>query len=244
MNKEVFSIIMPAYNAESTISDSINSVLNQTIKDFRLYIVNDFSTDSTSEIISNFNDNRIIILNNEKNEGVAFSRNQAIHHANGKYIAFLDSDDLWEPEKLEKQLDALTSGWDVVCSNYSTFKPNGDMNIRHAPQVITYNDMLHSCYIGNLTGIYHAEKIGKFFQKRVGAEDYLMWLSILKKTHKAYCVQETLAKYRISELSLSGNKFTSAKWQWNIYRNELNFNILKSIYYFSHYTINAFLKRI
>ncbi|MBS0860897.1 glycosyltransferase family 2 protein [Providencia rettgeri] len=235
---------MPAFNAENTITDSVNSILKQTYQDFRLYIINDFSQDNTKEIISKFTDYRITVIHNEKNLGVAQSRNKAISRCNGKYIAFLDSDDLWEPEKLEKQLDALTSGWDVVCSNYSTFKPNGDINIRCSPQIITYNDMLHSCYIGNLTGIYHAEKIGKFLQKRTGAEDYLMWLSILKKTHKAYCIQETLAKYRISELSLSGNKFTSAKWQWNIYRNELNFNILKSIYYFSHYAINALLKRI
>lgn len=238
------SIIMPCYNSEKYISESINSVLDQTYTNFELIIIDDSSTDTSINIISEYQDNRIKLIKSNTNQGVAAARNKGIVAAKGKYIAFLDSDDLWIPSKLEKQITLLESGWNVVCSNYSAFKPDGKTKLRVSPHIITYNDLLRSCFIGNLTGIYCAENLGKFFQKSTGAEDYLMWLSILKSAQKAYCVQDSLAKYRISHNSLSGKKFSSATWQWNIYRTELNFNICKSIYYFTHYVYNALLKRI
>ncbi|MFY3768922.1 UDP-Glc:alpha-D-GlcNAc-diphosphoundecaprenol beta-1,3-glucosyltransferase WfgD [Providencia manganoxydans] len=243
--KATVSIIMPAYNAEKTIETSISSVLNQTFTDFILYVIDDASTDNTKSIILNFSDSRIIYLKNECNKGVAISRNKGIELSNSKYIAFLDSDDLWLPEKLQKQINYLEYGWDVVNSNYYSFKDDENilLSTRKSPKIISYSHMLKSNFIGNLTGIYNCEKIGKILQKNNGHEDYIMWLEIVKKSTNSFCIQEPLAKYRLSESSLSGNKFKAMKWQWNIYRNELNFNVLKSSYLFIHYTLNAIKKR-
>ncbi|NBM53724.1 glycosyltransferase [Proteus sp. G2669] len=245
MKNETFSIIMPAYNAEKTIESSIQSVFSQTYSDYILYIVNDCSTDNTKEILSKYNkNNKIVIINNNVNMGVAESRNLAINLCTGHYIAFLDSDDLWEKEKLAQHLKYFNMGWNVVCSNYGTFNENNITNYRKSPEIFSFNDLLKTCHIGNLTGTYNAKKLGKFYQKKIGHEDYLMWLTILKKCDKAYCIQQFLAKYRISNQSLSGNKYHAIKWQWNIYRNELKLPLIKSVYYFFHYIFNAIKKRL
>lgn len=243
--KAKVAIIMPAHNAERTIKKSIESILNQTFPDFILYIINDASTDNTKSIILNFSDPRIVYLENEYNMGVASSRNKGIKLSNSQYIAFLDSDDLWLPEKLQKQITYLEDGWNVVNSNYYSFKKHENelLSVRKSPNVISYECMLKSNFIGNLTGIYNCENVGKIYQKQSGHEDYIMWLEIIKKANKSFCIQEPLAKYRLSDDSLSGNKFKAMKWQWKIYRDELGFNILKSLYYFMFYTVNAIKKR-
>ncbi|EJD6040373.1 glycosyltransferase [Morganella morganii] len=236
---------MPAYNAEEYISDSIDSVLNQSIKNFELIIIDDNSQDNTTNIINKYNDPRIVLIINSNNLGVSETRNIGISAASGKYIAFLDSDDIWLPHKLSLQIMCLNDGWDVVSSNYIAFESNADNKIteRKSPNIISYYDMLKSNFIGNLTGIYNVQKIGKIYQKKLGHEDYIMWLEIIKKSKKAYCIQESLAKYRLHNSSLSSNKVKAIKWQWSIYRNELKLSLPKSIYYFSHYIINALKKR-
>ncbi|MEQ5178083.1 MULTISPECIES: glycosyltransferase family 2 protein [Proteus] len=240
---EIFSVIMPVFNSEKTVSDSINSILAQTYSDFKLYIINDSSTDTSKDIILSFNDERIVYLETSENSGVAYARNLGIRNCTGIYISFLDSDDLWLPNKLEYQLAKLQTGYDVVCSNYFTFNNESDFTLRKSPTIITYSSMLKSNFIGNLTGTYNANSIGKIFQKKIGHEDYVMWLEILQKSGKAFCIQEPLAKYRISNNSLSSNKLKAIKWQWSIYRNELKLSIPKSLYCFSHYLLNALKKR-
>ncbi|WP_230685668.1 glycosyltransferase family 2 protein [Pluralibacter gergoviae] len=243
--QEIVSIIMPAYNAEKTISDSIRSVLEQSYTNYILYIINDASTDNTDKVIKTFDDKRIIYLSNSVNQGVALSRNNALKICKGKYISFLDSDDTWSKNKLELQVEKLTSGWDLVCSNYEVFTDDHKIiNKRRFPEVITFGDMLKSNYIGNLTGIYNAEKTGVVYQQKKGHEDYIMWLSIIKKTKSAYCIQDEIAQYRISKNSLSANKFNVLKWQWDIYRNILRFSFLKSSYYFIFYVFNGIMKRV
>lgn len=243
MNNELISIIMPAFNAEKTIKSSIESILNQTIKNFKIYIIDDSSTDTTSKIVNSFNDERIIYTYNNNNQGVSKSRNIGIKKCKGKYIAFLDSDDLWFPNKLERQLELLEKGWDIVCSNYITFTENNNLNERSAPEIISYEKMLSSNFIGNLTGIYNSSTLGKIYQKEKGHEDYIMWLELIKIANKAYCIQEPLAKYRVSDTSLSGNKIKAMQWQWSIYRNELKLSFIKSSYYFINYIYNALKKR-
>lgn len=246
MENELFSIIMPAYNAGETITASINSVLIQSENDFKLYIVNDCSTDNTKDLILSFSDKRIIYLENDVNLGVAKTRNKAIEACNGQFICFLDSDDLWHPQKLEKQLTFLKKGWDVVASNYSTFRydVSKKINKRIAPEIITINDMLKSNFIGNLTGVYNAKKLGKFYQKTVGHEDYVMWLEIFTTSRQAYCVQENLCYYRLSENSVSANKLIVMRWQWNIYRKILHVPLMKSLYYFICYIYLGVMKRV
>lgn len=242
---EIISIIMPAYNAEKTISQSIHSVLEQTFSDFKLYIINDASSDYTEDIVKSIKDERVIYIKNNTNLGVAASRNIAISICEGQFIAFLDSDDIWAKDKLELQYNILINGWDVVCSNYVTFY-NELTNInghRKSPEIIHYKDMLKSNYIGNLTGVYNSRKIGKIQQRNIGHEDYVMWLEIMKSASKAYCIQNSLAMYRISPSSLSGNKLRAIGWQWHIYRNVLGFGFLKGFYYFLCYVYNGISKR-
>lgn len=242
---ETVSIIMPAYNAERTIGESIDSVLAQTYDNFKLYIVDDASLDRTGNIIRSYKDNRIVYIKNAENLGVAKSRNCAILNCTGQYIAFLDSDDIWVADKLEKQIFFLKNGWDVVCSNYSTFKidPVDVISLRQSPEKITYKHMLKSNFIGNLTGVYNAAKLGKILQVNSGHEDYIMWLEIMKISSRAYCIQDCLAHYRVNAKSLSSNKFKTLTWQWNIYRGNLRFNFVKSIYYFVFYIYYGVLKR-
>ncbi|HGJ5860502.1 MAG TPA: glycosyltransferase family 2 protein [Arsenophonus nasoniae] len=166
MNNELFSIIMPAFNVENTIGISISSVLNQTNNNFRLYIINDASNDNTKNIIKSFSDDRIVYIENNKNLGVSKSRNIGIQSCQGKYIAFLDSDDIWLPTKLEEQLVFLENGWDVVCSNYISFDEKLNKKERLSPEIINYTDMFKTNLIGNLTGVYNRERLGKNFTKR------------------------------------------------------------------------------
>lgn len=234
---------MPAYNAEKTIFESIQSILSQDFEFFLLYIINDASSDKTRDIILSINDSRIVYIENKKNLGVAESRNRGIKNSKGKYIAFLDSDDLWFPNKLSSQLKLLNEGWDVVCSNYIAFESSCTQTLRISPEIIQYSDMLKSNFIGNLTGVYNRQKLGIFFQKKIGHEDYVMWLQIMKKSRQAFCIQKPLAQYRLSNNSLSGNKFKAISWQWAIYRRELKLSVAKSTYYFLHYLLNALKKR-
>lgn len=243
-HNEIFSVIMPAYNAEKTIYESISSVLKQTFTHLRLYIINDNSTDNTANIIKSFNDSRIIYKENEINLGVARTRNIGIELAQGQFISFLDADDIWESSKLEKQAIAFDNGWSIVCSNFTPFKDDGiSFSERVSSDVITYKDMLKTNLIGNLTGAYDAKILGKVFQKNKGHEDYIMWLDLIKRASNAYCIQENLAYYRISSNSLSANKFRAIRWQWNIYRTEENLSFLSSVFYFFHYITSALKKR-
>lgn len=136
------SVIMPAYNAEDTISASINSVLEQTHIDIELIIINDCSTDSTEAEIKKYIDPRIIYIENKKNIGVSLTRNRGIEIATGNCIAFLDSDDLWEKDKIEKQLLYIHSGYNIVCSNYFSMLNDEIISYRKSPEIIDYKIML------------------------------------------------------------------------------------------------------
>lgn len=242
--KPLFSIVMPAYNAEKTIQEAIDSVFAQTLKNYELIIVNDCSYDSTQKIIEKnaSRDKRISVLKNKENLGVARSRNKALKIAKGRYIAFLDSDDLWMPNKLEKQYEYFCAGYDVVYSAYTRFKGN-KKKIIIPPKRGSFKTLLRGNYIGNLTGAYDREKIGLIMQKSIGHEDYLMWLSIMAHSEKSIGLQESLAKYRVGENTLSSNVFKGAKWTWRIYREELELSFFKSLYLFFYYLAGSAKKR-
>lgn len=247
MESEKVSVIMPVYNAKYTVVQSIDSILNQTYKNIRLYIIDDCSTDGTLDLLESLysTNDRVVICRNQKNKGVAKTRNVGIEKSQGEYIAFCDSDDLWSETKLEKQLDILDTGdIDVVCANYSTIDIKGEEIVKvKAPEFITYKMMLGKNYIGNLTGVYNAKKLGKFYQKSIGHEDFLMWLEILRETKHAKCIQEYLAQYRVSRESLSANKLVAAQWTWDIYRKQLKLSMFPSLYFFSQYAFRGLLKK-
>ncbi|MBV7438480.1 glycosyltransferase family 2 protein [Aeromonas sp. sif2416] len=243
MKPDHFSIIMPAFNASATIGQSIESVLAQTCPSWTLYVIDDASSDNTREVVETYarQERRLVYHQMPLNGGVAAARNQGIAMADGEYVAFLDSDDIWHPQKLETQRHYLLNGYDVVCSDYFIF--SGEIaNIVgkcQRKENFTYRDMLKSNNIGNLTGAYNRYKLGSFTQQRIGHEDYVMWLEIMANAKRGYCVKQSLAYYRRTEGSLSSNKLKAASWQWHIYRKILKLPLLPALYYWLHYAFTA-----
>ncbi len=225
------SVVMPAYNCQDTIVESINSVINQTYSGLELIIVDDGSKDNTYQKIKRFQDfPNLIIIRLKTNNGVAFARNIAIAKARGQYIAFLDSDDNWHKDKLKIQVNLMQNNNYLCChSSYMRIdKTSKKQKIIKADNFIRSADMLKGNRIGNLTAIYDAKKLGKVFQKKVGHEDYLMWIQIVKLAKFSYGCIDNLASYTVSKKGISSNKLKSISWTWNIYRNELKMNLITS----------------
>lgn len=225
---------MPAYNSGQTLVASVTSVICQTYKEWELIIINDNSTDMTYDIAYHLTkkSNNIKLISNKYRSGVANARNVGIRQAAGNYIAFLDSDDFWASNKLEKQLPYLESNsFSVVFSWYYLLDKNGKLTpILYAPKTIDYNQLIKFNFIGNLTAVYNTKYLGKIFQKNIGHEDYAFWLKILRESKMdAYCVQEPLATYRHSANSLSANKIRCVKWIFDVYNKCEKFNKKKSI---------------
>ena len=247
IEKEKVSIIVPMYNAEKFIGKTIESVLAQTYQNWEMLIMNDVSTDNSLAIVSVYakKDERIKIVNTEKNVGVVKGRNFLIDLASGKYIAFLDADDYWHNKKLEKQIKFIKEkNASISCTEYTRVKENEEkINDVIIKEEISYNDMLKNNYLGCLTVIYDAEKIGKrYFKELEKNEDYVLWLEIVKDVNTIYGLKENLAYYRVLDNSRSSNKVKTAKVRWEIYRKIEKLSLLKSIYYFLHYAIRAVLK--
>ncbi len=244
------SIITPCYNASQYISYTIDSVLNQTYANWEMIIVDDCSTDNSSDIIKHFIsvDTRIKYFKTDNPSGSpVLPRNIGIEKATGRYIAFLDSDDIWLPTKLEEQLKLFKDDKTAVAfSNYEKMNEAGERNQRIiiAPKETNYHNLLKGNVIGNLTGIYDTEKVGKVYCKDIRHEDYVLWLSILKKGYIAKNTNTVTALYRVRENSVSSNKLKILSWQWNILRNVEKISLPKAIYYYINYAIRAFLKAI
>ena len=247
MEKEKVSIIVPMYNAEKFIGKTIESVLSQTYKNWEMLIMNDVSTDNSLAVVNEYakKDDRIMVVNTEKNMGVVKGRNHLIDLANGKYIAFLDADDYWHSQKLEKQIQFMKEkNAGISCTEYTRVKENGEkINEVVIKSEISYTDMLKNNYLGCLTVMYDVEKIGKrYFKELEKNEDYVLWLEIVKDVKTIYGLRENLAYYRVLDNSRSSNKVKTAKVRWEIYRKIEKLPLLKSIYYFMHYAVRAVLK--
>lgn len=246
MHKVDFSIIMPAYNAELTLVDSIQSVLAQTFGSYELLIVDDFSTDGTRDLILSYAalDQRIRPIFLKENGGVSCARNAAISLAQGRYIAFLDADDIWLENKLLHQFEAFNQGADVVYTDFVRFHKDGSEKTVVCPDNVDFNKLLNGNCIGNLTAAYDALKLGKFYQESIGHEDYLMWLQIFRKNVISRRIPEKLARYRVSNTSVSANKIKAASWTWNIYRRKLGLGFFSSCYHLARYIFGAIMKRV
>ena len=241
------SVIMPAYNAARFIEQAVESVVAQTYTHWELLIVNDCSTDTTSQMIHQLmaKHSQIRFFDQKINQGVAKTRNIAIDAAAADYIAFLDSDDIWLPNKLEKQLAFMEQHQASVCfSAYQRIDAdNNDLNQVKIPAEISYKQLLKSNFIGNLTGIYNVNKLGKCRLEPVKHEDYVAWLKLVKQAGKAYGINEVLARYRVYGQSTSSNKLKTIAWQWKIYRTSQKLNMIQSLYYMSCYAYYAIQKR-
>lgn len=246
MHGIAFSVIMPVYNAAVTLCESIESVLNQKFENFELIIVDDCSGDSSRDIIDKYagQDFRVRKIFSDVNRGVSSARNLGVYAAKGRYITFLDSDDLWLSEKLEMQYREFCQGASVVFSSYIRFFSDGREKEIVAPSRATYKSLLKGNCIGNLTGAYDSQVLGKFYQEPVGHEDYLMWLRILSTGVVACGIRRPLARYRVGDSSLSGNKSRAARWTWMIYRQKLGLSFPIAAYYFWCYASASLLKRM
>ena len=247
MNNKV-SVIMPSFNTAKFIKESINSVLAQTYKNFEFIIIDDCSTDNTDEVVAKYNDDRIKYLKNEQNSGAAFSRNRALREAKGKWIAFLDSDDLWEPLKLEKQIRFMEDNdYHFSYTNYIEIdeesRPNG--KIITGPKKITKCGMKNFCWQGCLTVMYDAEYIGLIQIENIAKNnDYAMWLKIIRKAD-CMLLGENLAKYRKREGSISNHNFTKLiKWHYILYHDCEKMNPVSAFLMTGRNLFFGFLKKI
>ena len=243
------SIITPVFNSERYIEDTIKSVQAQTFTNWELLITDDCSTDNSVKLIKQFmnNDPRIKLFKLDTNLGSGVARNTSIEAASGDVIAFLDSDDLWDNNFLDKSLSFMEKMQAaIVFSSYRRYSENLDENFGEfiVPEYTNYKKMLKSCAISCLTGMYHVQRCsGKVFLPKIRKrQDYCIWLSLLKKTEKAYGLKDVLATYRVRKNSVSRNKFKTAQYQWHVYRNIEMLPLSKTIYYFAHYVVNGFIK--
>lgn len=231
------SVIMPTYNCGKYIAESVQSVLAQSMEDWELEIVDDCSTDETEEILESFlaKDSRIHYFRLPKNGGPAAARTEAIRRSSGKYAAFLDSDDLWAKDKLEKQLAFMEkTGVLFSCTAYGLMDADGkdQHTVIIPPKKTNYQKCIRlSNPIGNLTAMINQEKLGKFevppIRKR---NDFALWLQVLKKTKYCYGMEEVLATYREGrEGSVSSNKLKQAEYHWQLYHEIEGHGVLRSV---------------
>lgn len=242
------SIIMPSYRAKSFLTKTISSVIDQSLAEWELLIVDDCSPDNSNTIISHYTkkDPRVKLLKLETNSGPAIARNRGIKEAKGRYIAFLDSDDIWHPEKLEKQLQFMQENYTAIsftAYNMIDEKTGQPIAVHKVPKTITYKELLKSNVIGCSTVIYDTEKIGKvnfpIIQKR---QDFALWLKILKRHEPAYGLQEVLVDYMVRTDSVSSNRLSAAYFTWKVYREIEKLPFLKALYYFIHYALRGLNK--
>lgn len=248
MKQPLVSIITPIHNGEKTVRETIESVLSQNYKNFEMIIVDDVSTDNSVKIIKEYqvNDKRIKLFQLEKQGGASVARNYALKQAKGKYIAFLDCDDLWYPEKLNKQVNYMEkNNIDFCYTDYEYINDKGEKlnKYRKCPKKVTYLRMLLGCSVGCLTVIYNREKAGDInISKIKKRNDYAIWCLVLKKVKKGYKYDEILSMYRKSDNSLSsGKKVKLLKYHYTMHREINNFNPLVAAFLTMTNVINYFV---
>ena len=248
-------MIIPCYNARQYICEALASAVAQEYV-HEVILVDDCSTDDSVACVQAWlnvhaaqtADISIRVLQNAENSGVAVSRNRGVQEADGKYIAFLDSDDTWISNKLETQIKFMKKNNIAFSfSNYSVMKEDGTPtgNIIHAPKVIGYHGYLRNTIIGCLTVIIDKEKTGSFMMPNIkSSHDMALWLLIMKRGFKAYGLQKTLANYRLVSTSNTAKKWKAAKDVWKVYREIEHINPIYSTICFVGYAINAIIKRL
>ncbi|WP_273161340.1 glycosyltransferase family 2 protein [Bacteroides fluxus] len=250
MTEGLVSIIMPSYNASQFVTESINSVLLQTYLNWELLVVDDCSKDDSVRIVQKFVDidQRVRLFPLEKNVGAAAARNVAIGQAKGQYIAFLDSDDVWNEDKLEKQLAFMKqNSYAFVFSDYYVMEEDGRKtgNIVRVPISLTYHQYLRNTIIGCLTVMIDRKQTGDFRMPLIkSSHDMALWLLIMKRGFKAYGLKEVLAGYRLVSTSNTAKKWKAAKDVWKVYRKIEGLSVLYAMYCFSGYVLHAVLKRV
>ncbi|QYM73339.1 glycosyltransferase [Pseudochrobactrum sp. Wa41.01b-1] len=244
------TIIMPAHNSMTTINRAISSVVEQSYPDWKLLIIDDLSKDKTVQIVESWceRDARIQLIELSTWSGVAVARNTGLNLVSSGYVAFLDSDDFWSSDKLQIQIDFIKKiKTPITFSSYYRVDENEEIiGSISAPNKISYLDLLKSNFIGNSTAVFKWSCFQDIRFKSVGNEDHMFWLECLRKVNgyvfSTPC-ETPLAYYLVRPDSLSGNKFKSLSYEWIIYRRELKFNYIKSVYYILNYIYYGIMKR-
>jgi teichuronic acid biosynthesis glycosyltransferase TuaG len=247
-NKPLVSVIMPAYNAARDIEKAIRSVMAQTVTDWELLVMDDASSDETAQIVKGLamEDDRIQYHLSQENIGCAGVRNLGFDLCRGQYVALLDSDDIWLPEKLEKQLAlAEKTGAGLLYTSY------GIMDVQEkavradylVPETVDFKSLLGENVIGCSTVMLKGELVKKFhFERNFYHEDYALWLALLRSGVKAAGCREVLVRWRYAANSRSFNKVQSAKNRWKIYRHYLKLPLAQSAWHFCEYVIASLKK--
>lgn len=238
---DLVSIITPLHNGEDYVRETIDSVLAQSYNNWELIIVDDCSKDSGVNIVKEYMliDKRIKLIQNENNSGPALTRNTAINAAEGEFIAFLDSDDLWTSDKLSVQIEfMIKNNYPFTFSYYNQITEDGNFikAVDNLTLKVNYLSSIKSNKIGCLTAVYNVTYFGKVYMENIAKrQDYTLWLKLLKRVDYAYCVPQVLANYRIRKNSVSSNKIKLVKYHWHIYRNIEKHSFVKSLYFISNY---------
>ncbi|BEI21844.1 glycosyltransferase family 2 protein [Vibrio fluvialis] len=244
MNIDLVSIVSPIFNGKKSIELTYASILSQTYQNWEWLVVDDGSTDGSREWLSQISlqDKRVVVLLNSNNQGAAYARNQAIAAAKGRFIAFLDADDQWAPEKLEIQLkemderdlDFCYTSYDLVTSGKTK------IGVRKAPISVSYTSLLKCNEVGCSTAIYDLKRLGKVYMPLLRKrQDLGLWLKLVKLGAKAGGVDKSLVQYTVGTNSLSANKWKVLKYQWAIYRQLERLSFIHSLYYFTCYVWNG-----
>ncbi|MGY3750913.1 glycosyltransferase family 2 protein [Vagococcus acidifermentans] len=247
--QNLISIIMPVYNAEKYVGEAINSVLNQTYLNWELLVVNDGSTDKSVQVIQDYmkTDTRIKFINKKNNEGIASARNSGIKEAEGDYICFLDSDDMWKVTKLEEQLNIMKeNSASFSCTSYSIIdeQHNKIGYFRRDQKFYSYEELLHTNFIGCLTVMITSQLMKKNPMPSIKHEDYATWLNILSRNKKVFFIDQHLAIYRKTSGSISSNKFKTIGWTWKIFASQNKLSKFQRVVFFiryMYYTINKYV---
>lgn len=248
-NQPLVSVIMPCYNAEKYVSESIESVVNQTYTNWELLITDDQSSDRTPAIVQAFSEKepRIKFAVAEQHSGIAATRNKSLARAKGRFVAFLDNDDLWVADKLEKQVRfMLENGHAFVYSAYELMKEDGSLKGKtiKTAGVVNYDKYLKNTIIGSGTIMLDTQQTGSLLMPdNATSDDMALWCKILKDGHRAYPMKEVLMKYRVRNNSASANKLKAAKDVWLVYRKQEKLSFLYAAFCFCCYAFNAVIKR-
>lgn len=244
---DLVSIVTPAYNAARFLRETVASVQQQTCRDWEMIIVDDCSRDDTAVVIEELarKESRLRFVRQRVNSGPAAARNAALSAASGRFIAFLDSDDLWLPEKLQRQLGFMREV-DAAFSftRYRRISDDGSFcgSVVEVPPRLDYAALLKNTAIATSTVIVDRQRTGPFAMTQTYYDDYVLWLELAKRGHVAHGLQQDLMRYRVVGKSVSRNKLRSARWVWHTYRNVQGLNWAKAVWCFMNYTFNALKK--
>lgn len=248
MEDKLVSIVIPLYNKQDYIKETVKNIIMQTYKNWELIIVDDCSTDNSYNIVKDYANKNITVIKNSKHMGAARTRNVGLAKVRGRFICYQDADDLWDEHKIEKQLKFMEEkNCAFSYTGFKYMKENGTLCSRcvHVQEKLDYKEALKNTKILANAVMFDLEKIDKSLIEMpdIAAEDIATWWKILKNGYSAYGLDEPLVYYRRTKSSASANKIKSAINRWNLYRKYEGYSMFKSLYYFIHYGFFAIIKR-